>query len=156
MLVSSLSLLRRSVSCRVEAEIPGRQVMANYYRSSFFTELYGDEYASELEQYLHDLDPDLNEVVQRLAYDGLWGRPGLSQRDKSLVTVAALVALYRPEQLPLHIRGYLTSGGTVDELSSIFIHLSGYCGFPPVLTAFRVLKEVMAQLSVSDARDESP
>lgn len=130
--------------------------MANYYRSSFFTDLYGEEYASELEQYLHDLHPDLNEVVQRLAYDGLWGRLDLSQRDKSLVTVAALVALYRPEQLALHIRGFLNSGGTVDELSAAFIHLSGYCGFPSVLTAFRVLKEVMGKLDISAPGDESP
>jgi len=129
--------------------------MSNKYRSPFFTELYGDDYASELEQYLRDLHPDLNEAVQRLAYDGLWGRVGLSQRDKSLITVASLVALYRPEQLQLHIRGFLNSGGTVDELSNTFIHLSGYCGFPPILTAFRILKETIHNLGASKGQDEA-
>lgn len=123
--------------------------MDNSYRSPFFTELYGDEYASELEQYLIDLNPDLNEMVQRLAYDGLWGRTGLSRRDKSLITVASLVAQYRPEQLSLHIRGFLASGGSLDELSATFLHLIGYCGFPPVLTAFRVLKETLRESGVS-------
>jgi len=129
--------------------------VANQYRSPFFTELYGNDYASELEQYLQDLHPDLNEAVQRLAYDGLWGRSGLSQRDKSLITVASLVALYRPEQLQLHIRGFLNSGGTVADLRNVFIHLSGYCGFPPVLTAFRILKETIHDMGASEGQGEA-
>jgi len=124
--------------------------VATHYRSPFFTELYGEDYAAELEQYLRDLHPDLSEAVQRLAYDGLWGRDGLSQRDKSLITVASLVALYRPEQLKLHIRGFLNSGGTVADLSNAFIHLSGYCGFPTVVTAFRILKETVHDMDTSE------
>jgi 4-carboxymuconolactone decarboxylase len=128
--------------------------MAKYYRSKYFTELYGEEYAGELEEYLHDLHPDLNDAVQHLAYDGLWGRDGLPQREKSLITVVALVALYRPEQLALHIRGFLNCGGTTEELSNAFLHLSGYCGFPAVLTAFRVLKETVEKLKVAHPLEE--
>jgi 4-carboxymuconolactone decarboxylase len=59
-----------------------------------------------------------------------------------MVTVTSLVALGKHEQLKIHIRGYLHSGGTFDELEDIFIHLIVYCGFPAVMNAFAILKEL--------------
>lgn len=123
--------------------------MSQPSRSPYFQSLYGQEYADELEDFLKSLDPDLNKLVQGFAYDMLWSREGLSHREKSLITLTVLVATGRAEQLPLHIRGFLHCGGSVEDLRNIFIHIIGYSGFPSVLTAFRVLNEVVKEI---DAR----
>jgi len=112
-------------------------------RSPSFQSLYGPGYADELEGFLRDLDPELNSLVQTFAYNGLWAREGLSLREKSVVTLSALVANGRTEQISLHMRGFLHSCGNAEDLRNILIHLIGYCGFPPVLTAFRVLRDVL-------------
>ena len=63
-----------------------------------------------------DIAPKLAELTDRVIYDDVWERPGLSKRDRSLVTVAALVALYRTNELPFHLARALENGVTQDEL----------------------------------------
>jgi 4-carboxymuconolactone decarboxylase len=71
-----------------------------------------------------------------------WASPGLSQRDRSLVTVAALVSLYRSDQLGSHLRRALDNGLTKDELVQAITHLAFYAGWPCAMTAMLKLKEI--------------
>ena len=86
--------------------------------------------------------PKLAEISDTLIYGEVWERPGLSKRDRSLITVAALVALYRPEQLRLHIERALGNGVTKTEISEIITHMAFYSGWPTAMTAAFVAKEV--------------
>ncbi len=106
------------------------------------TELYGEEFAKQVYDRLESLDPELNSLIQAIPYDQFWSRSVLSIRDKSIATIAALVALGREEQTQIHMRGFLHSGGSEEELRNLLIHLAIYCGFPASMAAFASLKKL--------------
>lgn len=77
-----------------------------------------------------------------MLFGDVWERPGLSKRDRSLVTVAALVALYRTEQLPGHLQRAVDNGVTRDELVEAITHLAFYAGWPNAMTAVTLLADI--------------
>jgi 4-carboxymuconolactone decarboxylase len=89
-----------------------------------------------------DIAPKLAELTDDVIYGDIWERPGLSKRDRSLITVATLVALYRTGQLPGHISRALENGVTKDELIELITHLAFYAGWPNSMTAIMIAKEV--------------
>lgn len=76
---------------------------------------------------------------------GVWSREGLSQRDRSLITVAALTALYRPNELRLHIGRALDNGISKSEISEIIMHMAVYGGFPVAVEGMHTATEVFAE-----------
>ena len=86
--------------------------------------------------------PKLIELSETLLYGDVWGRPGLSKRDRSLITVAALAAMYRADQLPGHIERALANGVTREEIGEHITHLAFYAGWPSAMTAGRIAKKV--------------
>jgi 4-carboxymuconolactone decarboxylase len=97
---------------------------------------------SRAQQLLGDTAPDLVRLTDEVLFGDVWANPGLSQRDRSLVTVAALVSLYRTDQLGSHLRRALANGLTKDELVLAITHLAFYAGWPNAMTAITVLKEI--------------
>jgi 4-carboxymuconolactone decarboxylase len=91
---------------------------------------------------LRPIVPKLIDLTEKVVFGDVWERPGLSKRDRSLITVAALVALYRPEQLRAHLGRALQNGVTKDELGELITHLAFYSGWPTAITAASVAKEV--------------
>jgi 4-carboxymuconolactone decarboxylase len=89
-----------------------------------------------------DFDPKLAELTDDVLYGDVWQRPQLSKRDRSLVTVAALIALNRPEQLRSHLIMARENGVTQEELIETITHLAFYCGWPNAVNAIKVAKEV--------------
>ncbi len=86
--------------------------------------------------------PKLIEYTEKIVFGDVWERPGLSKRDRSLVTVAALVATYRPEQLRGHLQRALINGVTKDELIELITHLAFYSGWPSAMSAASLAKDV--------------
>lgn len=89
--------------------------------------------------------PKLIELSEKVLYGDVWERPGLSKRDRSLVTVAALVALSRTDQLRGHLERALANGVTREELGEAITHLAFYAGWPAAMTAARIAKSVFDQ-----------
>ena len=89
-----------------------------------------------------DFSPKLAELTDNVLYADVWERPELSKRDRSLVTVAALIALNRPEQLRSHFIRARENGVTQEELVETITHLAFYCGWPSAINAISVAKEV--------------
>ncbi|RQP25368.1 carboxymuconolactone decarboxylase family protein [Piscinibacter terrae] len=89
--------------------------------------------------------PKLAELTEQVLFGDVWCRPGLSQRDRSLATVSALVALYRLEQLPFHLHRALDNGVTPDELSELVTHLAFYAGWPCAASATTLLATALAE-----------
>ena len=89
-----------------------------------------------------DFAPKLAELTDDVLYGDVWERPQLSKRDRSLVTVAALIALNRPEQLRSHFMRARENGVTQEELVETITHLAFYCGWPNAINALNVAKEV--------------
>ncbi|MEU2686870.1 carboxymuconolactone decarboxylase family protein [Streptomyces hygroscopicus] len=93
-------------------------------------------------QELAGIAPKLVEVTNEVLFGDVWERPGLSPRDRSLVTVSVLAALYRGEQLGYHLRVALRNGLSVEELSEAVTHLAFYAGWPNAMTAITLLKQI--------------
>src|SRR5579863_9535477 len=86
--------------------------------------------------------PKLAEISDTLIYGEVWERPGLSRRDRSLITVAALIAMGRDKQLEGHLARALANGVTKDEISELITHLALYAGWPAAMTAALLAKDV--------------
>jgi 4-carboxymuconolactone decarboxylase len=94
------------------------------------------------EETLRAVAPKLLELTEHVLFGDIWERPGLAKRDRSLITVAALVALNRLEQLPFHLRRALENGVTQEELIEVITHLAFYSGWPTAMSAVRRAKAV--------------
>jgi 4-carboxymuconolactone decarboxylase len=92
-----------------------------------------------------DIAPKLAEITDNVLFGDVWERPGLSPRDRSLVTVATLVALYRANELPFHLKKALGNGVTKDELVELFTHLAFYSGWPTANTAIKIARGVFEE-----------
>jgi 4-carboxymuconolactone decarboxylase len=89
-----------------------------------------------------EIAPGLRNYTDKVLFGDVWKRPGLSPRDRSLVTVATLVALYRTNELPFHLKKALENGVTKDELIELITHLAFYSGWPTAYTAVTIAKKV--------------
>ena len=92
-----------------------------------------------------DIAPYLTEVTDRVLFDDVWQRPGLSPRDRSLITVAALIAGYRQNELPFHTKKALENGVSRDEIIEVITHLAFYSGWPTASTALTIARKVFAE-----------
>lgn len=92
-----------------------------------------------------DIAPRLTEITDRLLFDDVWQRPGLSPRDRSLVTVAALIANYRTNELPFHMKKAIENGVTRDEIVEVITHLAFYSGWPTAGTAVGIARQVFGE-----------
>lgn len=90
--------------------------------------------------------PALAAFVDDPLFSEVWERTGLSKRDRSLITVAALVVMYRPGELGAHLRRAVANGVSKDELSEVITHLAFYGGFPAAISASVIAKETLGAL----------
>ena len=91
---------------------------------------------------MQQIAPHLAQLTTNLLFGDLWERPGLSKRERSLITVAALTALYRTDQLRSHIRRALANGVTKEEIGELITHIAFYGGWPTAANAVQVAKQV--------------
>jgi 4-carboxymuconolactone decarboxylase len=102
----------------------------------------GTKEPSAAQKLMGDFDPKLAELTDNVLFADVWQRPGLSQRDRSLITVAALIALNRPEQLRSHLQRARANGVTKDEVVEVITQLAFYSGWPNAVNAVTVAREV--------------
>ena len=110
----------------------------------------GDEYVDRALANADELSRPMQQLVSEFAWGTVWTRPGLPRRDRSLVTVAMLIALNRPHELRVHLQGALNNGCTPEELVEVILHSSVYCGFPAAIDALRTAREVLAEAPASE------
>ena len=101
--------------------------------------------SSDPRERLRAVVPKLMDLTENVLFGDVWERPGLSKRDRSLITVAALVALYRPEQLRGNLGRALSNGVTKDEISELITHLAFYSGWPTAVSAAGLAKSVFEE-----------
>src|SRR5206468_8171478 len=86
--------------------------------------------------------PKLVDLSEKVLFGDVWERPGLSKRDRSFITVAALIAMYRTDQLPGHLERALNNGVTKEEIGEIITHLAFYAGWPAAMTAGTIARKI--------------
>lgn len=107
-------------------------------------EVLGNAYVDKALSEADDFTQPLQEMVTENAWGTVWTRDGLARRERSMITVSMLIALNRPHELKIHLRGALTNGVSKQELREIMLQAAVYCGMPAAVDAFRVAKEVFA------------
>jgi 4-carboxymuconolactone decarboxylase len=125
------------------------KVSDEQYRSVQTTADHGDTGAAEnggevsaAQRLMGDFDPKLAELTDNVLYRDVWERPGLSKRDRSLITAAALIALDRPDQLRSHLRRARDNGVTKEEVVEMITHLAFYAGWPNAVSAVTIARDV--------------
>ena len=100
---------------------------------------------SAAEKMIGDFAPKLVDLTDRVLFGDIWERKELSKRDRSLATVAALIALNRPDQLRFHLNKALENGLKREELIEVITHLAFYSGWPNAMSAIMIAKEVFSK-----------
>ena len=106
-------------------------------------EVLGDEHVDAAIERTSEFTADFQDLITRYAWGEIWARPGLDRRTRSCITLTALVALGREEELAMHIRAALRVGLTPDEIKEVLLHSAIYCGVPAANGAFTVAQRVL-------------
>ena len=104
---------------------------------------------------IRPLVPKLVEIIDTTVYGDVWERPELSKRDRSLITVAALIGMRQNDQLRSHLEKALDNGVTASEISEVLTHLAFYAGFPASISAALVAQPLLQKLGLIE-QDKTP
>ena len=111
-------------------------------------EVLGSDYADTSLQTADDFNLPLQQMVTEYAWDGIWNRPGLDRRTRSMLNLAMLTALNRPHELKLHLSGAITNGVSKDEIREVLMQTAIYCGVPAAIDSVRIAREVFKELGI--------
>ena len=108
-------------------------------------ELMGDDYLARRAQQRNAFNGVLQDYSAEVCFGRTWGRPALERKLRSVINIAMLVALNRPNQLRHHLEGALNNGCSVDEIQEILLQAAVYCGLPAASEAFRIAEEILRE-----------
>jgi 4-carboxymuconolactone decarboxylase len=106
-------------------------------------EVLGDEHVDEAIARTTGFTEDFQDLITRYAWGAIWSRDGLDRRTRSCITLTALVALGREEELAMHVRAALRIGLSPEEIKEVLLHSAIYCGVPAANGAFAVAQRVL-------------
>ena len=107
-------------------------------------EVLGDEHVDAAIERTTDFTADFQDFITRYAWGEIWTRPGLDRRTRSCITLTALVALGKLDELEMHVRAALRNGLSADEIKEVLLQSAIYCGVPSANSAFAVAQRVLA------------
>jgi 4-carboxymuconolactone decarboxylase len=110
------------------------------------TAVLGAEYVKRATADADDFTKPFQDLVTEYCWGAVWGREELSRKTRSMLTLAMVSVLNRPQELRTHINAALTNGVTRDELREVFMQVAVYAGVPAAVDSFRVAREVFADL----------
>jgi 4-carboxymuconolactone decarboxylase len=114
-------------------------------------EILGDDYVDAAIGRTTEFTADFQDFITRYAWGEIWSRPGLDRRTRSCITLTALIALGRLDELEMHVRAAVRNGLTEREIGEVFLQSAVYCGVPAANSAFAVARRVLSDL---DEREE--
>jgi 4-carboxymuconolactone decarboxylase len=110
-------------------------------------EVLGDEHVDAAAARTTDFSADFQDLITRYAWGEIWTRPGLDRRTRSCMTLIALVALNRMDELGMHVRAARRNGLSREEIKEVLLHSAIYCGVPAAHAAFAVAQQVLDEES---------
>jgi 4-carboxymuconolactone decarboxylase len=108
-------------------------------------EVLGDEHVDRATERTTELTRDFQDLITRYAWGEIWARPGLDRRMRSCITLTALVALGRFDELALHVQAARRNGLSPEEIAEVLLQCAVYCGVPAANSAFHVFQRVMEE-----------
>ncbi|OFI36929.1 4-carboxymuconolactone decarboxylase [Arthrobacter sp. SW1] len=119
-------------------------------------EVLGDAHVDRANANKDAFTEDFQDMITRIAWGGIWTRPGLPRQMRSAVTITAMVAHGHWEELAMHLRAALRNGLSRDEIKEILLQTAIYCGVPSANTAFKTAQTVFAEIDSAAAAQDSP
>jgi 4-carboxymuconolactone decarboxylase len=108
-------------------------------------QVLGDAYVEQAIAQADDFTGPMQSFATEVCWGMVWGRPGLSLRDRSLLNLGMISALNRPHELKLHVRAALRNGLSRDEIAEVLLQVAVYCGVPAGMASFKVAQEALAE-----------
>ena len=105
----------------------------------------GDPHVDRAEAGKSEFDVDFQTFITEGAWGSVWSRPGLSKRERSLITIALLAALGHDEEVAMHVRATANTGATPDDIKEALLHVAVYAGVPAANRAFKIAKHELAR-----------
>lgn len=112
----------------------------------------GDAHVDRATKAITDFDRDFQTFITEGAWGSVWSRPGLTKRERSLITLALLAGLGHEEEVVLHTKATRNTGATLEDISEVLMHVAVYAGVPAANTAFRIIKKVIAETETEGAK----
>jgi 4-carboxymuconolactone decarboxylase len=106
----------------------------------------GDAHVDRSLKNRDEFNEEFQDLITRYAWGEIWTRPGLPRKTRSLLTIAMIVALNRPDEFRLHVRAALNNGVTREEIKEVLLHAAIYCGVPAANSAFHAAQEVFSEM----------
>jgi 4-carboxymuconolactone decarboxylase len=110
----------------------------------------GDAHVDRASANTTEFTAPFQEFITRYAWGGVWTRPGLDRRSRSMITLAALTSLGRENEIELHVRAGLRNGLTPEEIGEVLIHTAVYAGVPAANAAFAIAQRVIDEQNVRE------
>jgi 4-carboxymuconolactone decarboxylase len=102
----------------------------------------GDAHVDRAQANENSFNAPFQDLITRYAWGEIWTRPGLPRKTRSLITIATMVALNRPDELRMHLRAASNNGATAKEIQEVLLQTAIYCGVPAANSAFHIAEEV--------------
>ena len=106
----------------------------------------GDHHVDNATAQMSEFDKDFQSFIVEGAWGSVWSRPGLSRRERSMITLALLAALGHDDEFAMHVRATVNTGATPDDIKEALMHVAVYAGVPAANNAFRIAKQELASL----------
>jgi 4-carboxymuconolactone decarboxylase len=116
----------------------------------------GDAHVDRASAQKTQLDADFQTFITEGAWGSVWSRPGLTKRERSLITLALLAALGHDDEVALHVRATRNTGATPDDIAEALLHVAVYAGVPAANHAFKIVKATLSTLEAETSASESP
>lgn len=122
--------------------------VSDYYESGMVVrkQVLGEAHVARASQNITDLDRDFQAFITRTAWGGIWTRPGLDRRTRSLLTIAMMASLGHEEELKLHLRASKNTGASPADIAEVLMQVAVYGGVPAANSAFRHAKEIFKEI----------
>ncbi len=105
----------------------------------------GDQHVDNAIARSTDFDTDFQSFITEGAWGSVWSRPGLTKRERSIVTLALLAALGHEEEFAMHVRATANTGASSDDIKEALMHVAVYAGVPAANSAIKIVKEELAK-----------
>jgi 4-carboxymuconolactone decarboxylase len=112
----------------------------------------GDDHVDRAEAAKTGFDEPFQSFITEGVWGSVWTRPGLSLRDRSLITLALLAGQGNFDEVAMHVRATRNTGASPDEIMEAMLHVAAYAGVPRANHAIKVVKETLAQMELEDRR----
>jgi 4-carboxymuconolactone decarboxylase len=115
----------------------------------------GEAYVAGSDAKRNDFNADFLDFITEGAWGSVWSRPGLTRRERSLITIALLAALGHDEEVAMHVRASANTGATPEDIKEALLHVAVYAGVPAANQAFKTARKVLDDMAAEESQERT-